>query len=206
MALSGCRHGELARRLLAGDREGARAVAEGYARLFGRARAAGARVPGRSPRPGFVLELSHHLLPDDDWLVAETARLAGEVGLPVVVTNDVRYARPEDRELHDVLTAIRHGRSVETLAELRTPSGEHYLKSGAELAALPPGDAARRPGHGGRLARGDRERRASWRRPAGSTSASSSTASRASRCRPARRPSRTSPSSATAASGGATTR
>ncbi len=140
VALSGCRHGELARRLLAGDREGARAAAEAYARVFGGAgsggRAGGSPIAGA----GFVLELSHHLLPGDDWLVAETARLAREVGLPVVVTNDVRYTLPEDRELHDVLTAIRHGRSVATLDELRTPSGEHYLKSGAELAALPPGD------------------------------------------------------------------
>ena len=149
VALSGCRHGELARRLLAGDRAGAWAVAEGYARIFGQAdRDAGTtapRVAGGAAAAGFVLELSHHLLPGDDWLVAETARLAGEVGLPVVVTNDVRYARPEDRELHDVLAAIRHGRSVETLAELRTPSGEHYLKSGPELAALPPGDEAADP-------------------------------------------------------------
>ena len=61
---------------------------------------------------GFVLELAHHLLPDDDWLVAETARLAAELGLPVVVTNDVHYAQPEGRELQDVLTAIRHGRSL----------------------------------------------------------------------------------------------
>ncbi|HSW42617.1 MAG TPA: PHP domain-containing protein [Patescibacteria group bacterium] len=142
VAVSGCRHGELARRLLAGDREGARAVAEGYARVFGRVpRASGAVAGSAVARTGFVLELSHHLLPGDDWLVAETARLAGEAGLPVVVTNDVRYARPDDRELHDVLAAIRHGRSVETLAELRTPSGEHYLKSGPELAGLPPGDA-----------------------------------------------------------------
>ncbi len=146
VALSGCRHGEIARRLLAGDRAGARAVAEGYARIF--AQAGGVPGPGTDrrsgvsavARAGFVLELSHHLLPGDDWLVAETGRLAREVGLPVVVTNDVRYARPDDRELHDVLTAIRHGRSVETLAELRTPSGEHYLKSAEEMAALPPGD------------------------------------------------------------------
>ncbi len=142
VALSGCRHGELARRLMAGDRAGARAVAEGYARLFGQAgRAAGTAAARGVAGAGFVLELSHHLLPGDDWLVAETARLAGEVGLPVVVTNDVRYACPEDRELHDVLAAIRHGKSVEALAGLRTPSGEHYLKSGAELAGLPPGDA-----------------------------------------------------------------
>jgi DNA polymerase III alpha subunit len=145
VALSGCRHGELARRLVAGDREGARAVAEGYAQLFGAGRSSGAPGSGSVASAGFVLELSHHLLPGDDWLVAETARLAREIGLPVVVTNDVRYARPADRELHDVLTAIRHGRSVETLADLRTPSGEHYLKSGAELAALPPGDARADP-------------------------------------------------------------
>ena len=68
--------------------------------------------------------------------------LAEALGLPVVVTNDVHYALPEDRELADVLTAIRHGRTLETLADLRRPDGESYLKSGAELLALPPG----RPG------------------------------------------------------------
>ena len=87
-----------------------------------------------------MLELAHHLLPDDDWLASETARLADELGLPVVVTNDVHYALPEGRELQDVLTAIRHGRSLGELADLRRPDGESYLKGAAELLALPPGD------------------------------------------------------------------
>ncbi|MCI0345678.1 MAG: PHP domain-containing protein, partial [Chloroflexi bacterium] len=134
VVLSGCRDGEIARRLRVGDRDEARRVAERYGELFGR---------GDGPATsGFFLELSHHLLPDDDWLVTETAALAGELGLPVVVTNDVHYAKPEDRELADVLTAIHHGRTLETLADLRRPDGESYLKSGAELAALPPGSAA----------------------------------------------------------------
>jgi len=138
VALSGCRSGEIARRLRAGDREGARAAAERYARWFGTApRASGGSAVASA---GFILELSHHLLPDDDWLVAETAALAAELGLPVVVTNDVHYALPDDRELHDVLTAIRHGRTLDTLADLRTHSGEHYLKSAEDLASLPPGD------------------------------------------------------------------
>jgi error-prone DNA polymerase len=142
VALSGCRDGEIARRLRAGDRAGARLAAERYGRLFGGIRTGLEAIPTRSAvaAAGFVLELGHHLLPDDDWLVAETAGLADELGLPVVVTNDVHYALPDDRELHDVVTAIRHGRTLETLADLRTPSGEHYLKSAAQLAALPPGD------------------------------------------------------------------
>ncbi|MGH9022315.1 MAG: hypothetical protein ACRDV9_04320, partial [Acidimicrobiia bacterium] len=39
-------------------------------------------------------------------------------------------------ELHDVLTAIRHGRTLDTLADLRRSDGESQLKSGAELAGL----------------------------------------------------------------------
>ena len=116
---------------------GARAVAERYATLFGRG--------DGTATSGFFIELSHHLLPDDDWLVAEAAALAEAAGLPVVVTNDVHYAAPEDRELADVLTAIRHGRSLETLGDLRRPDGESYLKSGAELAVAR-GVARRRGG------------------------------------------------------------
>ena len=134
VALSACRHGEIARRLVVGDHEGARAVAQRYARQF--------RTSGGDgiAAAGFVLELQHHLQADDDWLVAGTVALAEELGLPVVVTNDVHYARPEDRELHDVLTAIRHGRTLDELAHLRRPDGESHLKSAAELAALPPSD------------------------------------------------------------------
>jgi DNA polymerase III alpha subunit len=128
VALSGCRDGEIARRLRVGDRAGARAVAKRYATLFGR---------GDGPSTsGFFIELSHHLLPDDDWLVTESAALAAELGLPVVVTNDVHYATADDREFHDVLTAIRHGRTLDTLADLRRPDGESFLKSGEALATL----------------------------------------------------------------------
>src|SRR5688572_4302422 len=53
VALSGGRAGEIARRLLVGDRPGARAAAVRHARIYGT----------------LNVELSHHLLPDDDWLV-----------------------------------------------------------------------------------------------------------------------------------------
>ena len=131
VALSGCRDGEIARRLRVGDRVGARAAARALATRY-----------GGPAGDGFHLELSHHRLADDDWLVTETVALAAELDLPVVVTNDVHYARPEGREFQDVLTAIRHGRTLDTLADLRRPDGESFLKSAAEMAALPPGDGS----------------------------------------------------------------
>ncbi|MBA3308232.1 MAG: PHP domain-containing protein, partial [Chloroflexi bacterium] len=132
IALTGCRHGEIPRRLLAGDRQGAAAAARRLAGLFG---SKGSESAGSN----LLVELQHHLLPDDDWLVAELVRLAEEIRLPVVVTNDVHYARPEDRELQDVLVGIRHGLTLDESAHLRRPNGEYHLKSEAELRALPPG-------------------------------------------------------------------
>ncbi len=123
--LTGCRHGELPRRLLAGDREGATQALQ--------------RLEHIAAADGLYVELQHHLLPDDDWLTAELARLAHLTGLPTVVTNDAHYALRSDRELQDVLVSIRHGQDLEAAAHLRRPNGEYALKDGAELAALPPG-------------------------------------------------------------------
>ncbi len=148
VALSGCREGEIARRLRVGDRAGAGAVARRYATAFGPG--SGDGVAGA----GFFLELSHHLLADDDWLVAETAALAAEIGLPVVVTNDVHHARPEDRELGDIVTAIANGRTLDALGDLRRQGVEWHLKSGDEMLALPPGETA--------LARADPRTSRAW--------------------------------------------
>ncbi len=138
LVLSGGRGGEVGRRLLVGDLAGARAAAERLMAMVG--------------RDALCIEVSHHLRPDDDWLVAASVALAASLRLPMVVTNAVHYARPEDRELYDVLTAIRHGRTLDTLGDLRRPDGESYLKSGAELMAL-----------GARSAGFDRETLRAWR-------------------------------------------
>jgi DNA polymerase III alpha subunit len=133
VGLSGCRNGEVPRRLLAGEPEAARAAAERWARHF--------------PDGDFGLELSHHLAPDDDWLVAQLAELASAAGLPTVVTNEVHYADPGGHRLQDVLVCIRHGATLEEARELLLPNAEYRLKAGAELAAIGqalPDDRSRR--------------------------------------------------------------
>ena len=64
--------------------------------------------------------------------------------------------------MYDVVAAIGHGRSLDTLADLRRPDGESYLKSAAQMAAAAArgaGVRSRAPCRCPRLAGGDRHRR-----------------------------------------------
>jgi error-prone DNA polymerase len=123
--LSGCRNGEVPRCLLAGDRDAALDAARRWA--------------GHFAADDFAVELSHHLQPDDDWLIAQLVAVAEELGLPTAVTNEVHYADPEGHRLQDVLVCIRHGATLEEARELLLPNAEYRLKTGAELAAIGPG-------------------------------------------------------------------
>ena len=190
VALSGCRHGELARRLRPGTARGRGRWRSGTRRCSGAAarRRAAAR-PGRARGPagaGFVLELvappppRRRLARVGDGASRRRARAARWSSRTTSTTPSPRVA-----SCRTCVTAIRHGRSLAELADLRRPDGESYLKGAAELLALPPGDARHRgggPGPGAGLARGDRDVRRDRRRPAGWSSPSSATASRASRC------------------------
>ncbi|HET6380860.1 MAG TPA: PHP domain-containing protein, partial [candidate division Zixibacteria bacterium] len=122
IGLSGCRNGEVPRLLLAGEADAARDAARRWASHF--------------PDGDFAVELSHHLLPDDDWLVAQLADLAHAAGLPTVVSNEVHYADPGSHRLQDVLVCIRHGATLDEARELLLPNAEYRLKTGAELAAV----------------------------------------------------------------------
>jgi DNA polymerase III alpha subunit len=122
IGLTGCRNGEVPRHLLAGQRDTAREAAQRWASHF--------------PEGDFGVELSHHLEPDDDWLVAQLAELAEAAGLPTVVTNQVHYATVGGHRLQDVLVCIRHGATLDEARELLLPNGEYHLKSAAELARI----------------------------------------------------------------------
>ena len=127
--LSGCRNGEVPRRLLAGDRDAALDAARRWA--------------GHFAADDFAVELSHHLQPDDDWLVDQLAGLAAELGLPTAVTNEVHYAEPGGHRLQDVLVCIRHGATLTEARELLLTNAEYRLKTGVELAAIGAGAAGR---------------------------------------------------------------
>jgi DNA polymerase-3 subunit alpha len=125
LCLAACLSGEVAIWLRLGNYEAARASAEWFARTFG--------------PEGFWLEVQSHGIPDERVVAEGMFRLAGELGLPLVVTNDAHYLRREDAEAHDVLLAIGTGKDLDDPARFRFVGQESYVKSEAEMAELFPG-------------------------------------------------------------------
>ncbi len=124
VCLAACLSGEIALYLRQGSYEQAKATAQWLARVFG---------PDR-----FWLEVQSHGIPDEHVVAEGMFRLAAELGLPVVATNDAHYLRREDAEAHDVLLAIGMGKDLDDPNRFRFVGQESYVKSEAEMRALFP--------------------------------------------------------------------
>ena len=87
--------------------------------------------------PGSLyVELQDHGLPEQPVLSEILVRLAGELNLPLVATNDVHYAERSDAEAHLYLSCIKTGRSLDEAKERHHGSSEMYLKSAPEMVEL----------------------------------------------------------------------
>jgi error-prone DNA polymerase len=125
LALTGCPHGWVPARLAAGDIDGVRGAryALGHLiELFGQAHVA--------------VECWDHQRPEEHDLIAQLIPLARWAGVPWVVTNDVHYADPPGRMVHDVLSCLRHDKTLDTMGTALRPNGEWYLKDAAAMRRL----------------------------------------------------------------------
>ncbi len=119
--LTGGDEGPLARELAEGGVDPARRLLERLGHLF----------PGR-----LHVELQRHRLREEEHRNQALVDLARRLRLPLVATNGVRYARPEDKPLHDVLTAIRHHTTLDAGGRLLAAHRERHFKSAAEMGRL----------------------------------------------------------------------
>lgn len=88
-------------------------------------------------RPGAVwLAASMHRTGADARRLAEAQAFAGAAGVPLLAVNDALYAAPEARVLHDVVTCIREGTSVQAAGRRLAANAERHLKPPAEMARL----------------------------------------------------------------------
>ncbi|HEX6064054.1 MAG TPA: DNA polymerase III subunit alpha [Longimicrobiales bacterium] len=120
---SACMAGEIATHLLNDHWAGARAAAAWYAETF----------PGR-----YYLEVQAHDSPGQHKLNESIFKLADELGLPVVATNDAHFLRAHDHDAHDVLLCIGLGKDRSDPQRMHYDRGL-YFKSAPEIAERFPG-------------------------------------------------------------------
>jgi len=124
IALSACLAGEIPRRLLNGDYEGAKAHALMMKNTFG--------------EDGYYLELQDHSLPEQQEVIRGILRIHEETGIPLVVTNDAHYIAREDAEMQDALMCVQMGKTVDDPERMKFGTDEFYLKSEEEMRSLFP--------------------------------------------------------------------
>jgi error-prone DNA polymerase len=119
--LTGGEEGPVAQALAQGGPDAARPIIEKLAAIF----------PGR-----LHVELQRHRLREEEHRNQALVDLARRLRLPILATNGVRYARAEDKELHDVLTSIRNHVTLDGAGRLLAAQRERHFKGAAEMAKL----------------------------------------------------------------------
>ena len=122
IATTGCPSGEIQTRLRLGQyREALDAAAE-FRDIFG--------------AENFYCELMDHGLGIEKQVTQDLLRLAKELNLPLVATNDLHYTRAEDAKAHAALLCVQSGSTLQDPKRFKFDADEFYLKSPAEMREL----------------------------------------------------------------------
>jgi DNA polymerase-3 subunit alpha len=119
IALSACLGGEVANRLLEGDKSAAEQAAREYQRIFG---------------DDYFLELQDHGMEDQARVNEGLIELSARTGIPLVATNDSHYTSQDDAEAHDILLCLQTGTIVSDPKRMRFHNDQFYLKTPAEMS------------------------------------------------------------------------
>lgn len=117
---SACLGGEIPQAIMQGRPEIARRVAQWYKDLFG---------------DDFYLEIQDHGSQEDRIVNVEILKIAQELEIKFIATNDSHYISCFDVEAHDALLCIQTGKLISEDKRLRY-SGTEYLKSAEEMRQL----------------------------------------------------------------------
>lgn len=119
IALSGCLTGEISQLILDGKYGQAKEAAEGFQRIFG--------------KDSFYLEIQNQHLKEQVSLNQGLIKLAKELKIPLVATNDVHYVSRSDSAAQEALLCVQTGSTLDEEDRLRFSTEEFYLKSADEM-------------------------------------------------------------------------
>src|SRR4051812_37391414 len=122
IATTGCPSGEVQTRLRLGQYEAARAAAADFRDIFG--------------KENFFAEIMDHGLGIERRIMDDLLRLAKDLELPLVATNDLHYTHAHDSTSHAALLCVQSGSTLDDPNRFKFDADEFYLKSAAEMRQL----------------------------------------------------------------------
>ena len=122
IATTGCPSGEVQTRLRLGQYDEAVAAASAYQDIFGKS--------------NYFLELMEHGLDIERDVREDLLRLAKQLNIPLLATNDSHYVTENQSDAHDSLLCIGTGKNKDEPNRLRFHGSGYYIKTSDQMREL----------------------------------------------------------------------
>ena len=119
IATTGCVGGEVQTRLRLGQYDAAKAAAAEFRDIFG--------------KDNFYAEIMDHGIDIERRTMNDLLRLAQELDLPLVATNDLHYTHQHDAQSHAALLCVQSGSTLDDPKRFKFEGEEFYLKTPAQM-------------------------------------------------------------------------
>jgi len=126
MATTGCPSGEVQTRLRLGQEKEALQAASDWKDIYGEG--------------NFFVELMDHGIEIESRVRDGLVKVARQLNLPFVVTNDSHYTYDTDRDAHGVLLCVQTGKTLQDPTRFKFDGTGYYLKSPDEMRAIDSSD------------------------------------------------------------------
>ncbi len=122
IATTGCPSGEVQTRLRLGQYDAARAAAAEFQDIFG--------------RDNYFAEIMDHGLSIERRVMSDLLKIAKDLQIPLVATNDSHYTHQHDAASHAALLCVQSGSTLDDPKRFKFDGDGYYVKSPAEMRQL----------------------------------------------------------------------
>ncbi|MBW1637626.1 DNA polymerase III subunit alpha [Microbacterium resistens] len=119
IATTGCPSGEIQTRLRLGQYDAARAAAAEFQDIFG--------------KENYFAEIMDHGLEIERRVTGDLLKIAKDLGIPLVGTNDLHYTHQHDAKSHAALLCVQSGSTLDDPNRFKFDGDGYYVKSAAEM-------------------------------------------------------------------------
>ncbi|MCT9001134.1 DNA polymerase III subunit alpha [Microbacterium sp. PMIC_1C1B] len=119
IATTGCPSGEIQTRLRLGQYDAARAAAAEFQDIFG--------------KDNYFAEIMDHGLEIERRVTGDLLKIAKDLSIPLVGTNDLHYTHQHDATSHAALLCVQSGSTLDDPNRFKFDGDGYYVKSAAEM-------------------------------------------------------------------------